>query len=174
MTPRYRLGDIPYGIDITACTTPGTMALTFDDGPYHWTNELLDLLSRNGVPVTFFITGVNGAKGPINDPSTGQPDTLRRMIAEGHQIASHSWSHEDMQCIDQEQKDRQIYRNEIALADIFGFFPTYYRPPYTSCGADCIAELGTYGYHVVRLQLSTSIPLFLWRSRCLYLTSYAR
>lgn len=126
------------------------MAITFDDGPYHYTNELLDVLSRNGARVTFFVTGMNGAKGPINEPGTGQPDTLRRMLAEGHQIAAHSWSHEDMESITLEQKHDQIIKNEIALADVFGFFPTYYRPPYTGCGVDCIGELGGYGYHVVR------------------------
>lgn len=149
-TPRPHFGDVPYGIDLRSCSVPGTMAITFDDGPYHYTNELLDLLSKLGARVTFFVTGMNGAKGPINEPSTGQPDTLRRMIAEGHQIAAHSWSHEDMESITPEQKHDQIVKNEIALADIFGFFPTYYRPPYTGCGVDCIGELGGYGYHVVR------------------------
>lgn len=127
------------------------MALTFDDGPYHFTNELLEILSKNKARATFFVTGMNGAKGPINEPSTGQPDTLRRMVAEGHQIAAHSWSHEDINSITNEQKHDQIIKNEIALADVFGFFPTYYRPPYTGCGMDCIAELGDYGYHVVSL-----------------------
>lgn len=150
-TPRPHFGNVPYGIDLRSCTIPGTIALTFDDGPYHYTNDLLDVLSKNGVRVTFFVTGVNGAKGPINEPSTGQPDTLRRMITEGHQIAGHSWSHEDMESITLDQKHEQIIKNEIALADVFGFFPTYYRPPYTGCGVDCIAELGTYGYHVVCL-----------------------
>jgi len=125
------------------------MALTFDDGPYHYTNELLDLLKENNVLATFYVTGVNGAKGAINNRSTENPAMLRRMLADGHQIASHSWSHENMESVSLEERHRQIVKIEIALADLFGFFPTYYRPPYTSCGADCMAELASLGYHVV-------------------------
>lgn len=146
---RPKFGQVPYGVDITSCTTPGTMALTFDDGPYHYTNELLDLLKENNVLATFYVTGVNGAKGAINNRSTENPAMLRRMLADGHQIASHSWSHENMESVSLEERHRQIVKIEIALADLFGFFPTYYRPPYTSCGADCMAELASLGYHVV-------------------------
>jgi len=131
------------------------MAITYDDGPYHYTNDLLDLLESNGVVATFFVTGVNGAKGAINDPSTPNPSVLHRMLANGHQIASHSWSHEDMEAITDEQRRAQIINNEIALADLFGFFPTYYRPPYTSCGWNCYEELSGYGYHVVNYNLDT-------------------
>lgn len=152
---RPKFGKVPYGVDITACTTPGTMALSFDDGPYHYTDELLNLLKKNGVVATFYVTGMNGAKGAINDPSTENPDLLRRMLADGHQIGSHSWSHEDMQAVSAEERHNQIIKNEIALADLFGFFPTYYRPPYTSCGGECMSELASLGYHVTNYNLDT-------------------
>lgn len=31
---RPKLGNVPYGVQLSACTVPGTVALTFDDGPY--------------------------------------------------------------------------------------------------------------------------------------------
>jgi hypothetical protein len=157
-TPRPHFGHVPYGTNIRSCTSPNMLALTFDDGPYTYTSDLLDLLQRNGVTATFFVTGVNGAKGPINDHSTGHPDTIRRMIADGHQIAGHSWSHEDMNSITDEEKKYQIIKLERALADIIGFFPTYYRPPYTSCGVECYAQLSAYGYHVVSCWSPSSTP----------------
>ncbi|SPN99705.1 uncharacterized protein DNG_02556 [Cephalotrichum gorgonifer] len=142
------------------------MAITFDDGPYHYTNELLDLLSQNGVVVTFFVTGMNGAKGPVNDPNTENPAMLRRMLAEGHQIASHSWSHENMESISVQEQQFQIAKLETALADLFGFFPTYYRPPYTGCGEGCIAALGARGYHVANYNLDTKDwQVDVWQAR---------
>lgn len=43
---------------VTSCK-PGYVALTFDDGPYKFTNELLDLLESESVKATFFVNGNN-------------------------------------------------------------------------------------------------------------------
>ena len=75
---------VPIGTVIDRCTTPGTIALTFDDGPYQYTAELLNILSRNGARGTFFVNGQNW--GNIYD-YTG---VVQRMHNEGHQIGSHT------------------------------------------------------------------------------------
>lgn len=43
----------------------------------------------------------------------------------------------------------------MALRNILGFFPTYMRPPFSSCTADCLATMGALGYHVVYFDLDT-------------------
>ncbi|KAK5659669.1 hypothetical protein OQA88_877 [Cercophora sp. LCS_1] len=154
-TPRPKFGSVAYGVDITGCINAGQMSLTFDDGPYIYTNELLDLLKKNGVRATFFINGNNGAKGQINNPSSGYAPIVQRMVADGHQIASHGWSHQDLVEITPTQRRNQIVYNEIAIADIIGGFPTYFRPPYTSCDAGCYNALGDMGYHVVNYDIDT-------------------
>jgi hypothetical protein len=53
---RPHLGSVPYGTRINECTEPGVIALTFDDGPYIYTNDLLDLLDKYNAKVTFFIS----------------------------------------------------------------------------------------------------------------------
>jgi peptidoglycan/xylan/chitin deacetylase (PgdA/CDA1 family) len=73
---------VPPGQVITSCTTPNTIALTFDDGPSEYTNELLDLLSEYGARSTFFLLG---------DGSLAHPDAIQRMRREGHQVASHTY-----------------------------------------------------------------------------------
>jgi peptidoglycan/xylan/chitin deacetylase (PgdA/CDA1 family) len=76
---RPLLGNVSYdsaGID--HCTTPGTIALTFDDGPYNYTSH--------GAKATFFITGNNLGKGQIDVEENGWPAVIRRMHAEGHQV----------------------------------------------------------------------------------------
>ena len=63
--------------------------MTFDDGPgYHVTEKILDILKANNVRATFFI---------INYPEDRIP-ILKRMIAEGHTIGIHTWSHDYSVC----------------------------------------------------------------------------
>lgn len=145
--PRPRFGKVGYGYDILHCTEPGKVALTFDDGPGIYTEDLLDLLARNNVKATFFIVGNSPDRGEISNPRWSR--LMHRMHAEGHQLGSHSWSHADFSVSTPAKRRSEVIMNERAFIDVMGFFPTYFRPPYTRCPADCIAELGALGYHVV-------------------------
>ena len=49
------------------------------------------------------------------------------MADEGHQVASHTWSHQNFSQMTKEQARNQVIWNEIALNDILGYFPTYLR-----------------------------------------------
>jgi hypothetical protein len=75
---------LPLGAVLNQCTVPGTVALTFDDGPYIYTAQMLDTLSAHGAVATFFLNGVN--KGSID----AFPDLVLRALSEGHQIGAHS------------------------------------------------------------------------------------
>ncbi|WP_027584062.1 chitooligosaccharide deacetylase NodB [Bradyrhizobium sp. Ai1a-2] len=62
--------------------------LTFDDGPNPLcTPDVLDLLAEHRVPATFFVIGAYAAD---------QPSLIRRMIAEGHEVANHTMNHPDL------------------------------------------------------------------------------
>ena len=125
---RPKVGSVSYeGAGIYQCANAGDIAITFDDGPSHYTSHLLDRLDAYNAKATFFITGNNLGKGMINDPSTGYPDMIKRMHASGHQIASHTWSHQNSSQTSAEQWREQMVWNEIAINDILGFFPTYMR-----------------------------------------------
>jgi peptidoglycan-N-acetylglucosamine deacetylase len=60
------------------------VALTFDDGPGPSTPDVLDALAREGARATFFVLGRQVERHPA---------LVRRMVAEGHQIASHGYDH---------------------------------------------------------------------------------
>jgi peptidoglycan/xylan/chitin deacetylase (PgdA/CDA1 family) len=147
--PRSLLGNAPYGKMFRHCSVKGTVALTFDDGPGEWTNDLLDILKANNAKATFFITGNNINKGQINDPATEFPATIRRTYEEGHQIAAHTWSHMNMNFLTSKQRVDEMIKTEIALNDILGFFPTYWRPPYNECNDECATDMANLGYHTV-------------------------
>ncbi|KAK4157911.1 hypothetical protein C8A00DRAFT_11313 [Chaetomidium leptoderma] len=153
---RPKLGSVRYGGEgIYDCVKAGDIAMTFDDGPYIYTNDLLDKLKSYGAKATFFMTGTNLGKGKINDPSSIYPAIIRRMHAEGHQVASHTWSHQNASQMTNAQFTDQIVWNEIALNSILGFFPTYMRPPYSICEKNCQSILSTLGYHVTYFDLDT-------------------
>ena len=67
---------------------PGAIALTFDDGPDpRWTPRILDILKQKHVPATFFIVGENALT---------ERGLLERMIREGHEIGSHTYTHPNL------------------------------------------------------------------------------
>jgi peptidoglycan/xylan/chitin deacetylase (PgdA/CDA1 family) len=149
---------VPYGGEgIYDCVEPGTVAITYDDGPYIYTNDVLDQFAAYGFKATFFITGINIGKGAIDDESQPWPAVIRRMIAEGHQVASHTWSHQNLDQITSEQRYDQMVKNEMAISNIIGKFPTYMRPPYSACsaGSGCPDDMRDLGYVVSYFDLDT-------------------
>ncbi|MBO6158012.1 MAG: polysaccharide deacetylase family protein [Firmicutes bacterium] len=64
------------------------VAFTFDDGPGRATPRLLDGLARYGAKATFFMVGSSGSFGVAN-----HTELLERMVAEGHELANHTWGH---------------------------------------------------------------------------------
>lgn len=67
---RPHVGSVLYGgLGIYDCVKKGDIAITFDDGPYNYTGDLLDKFAAYGAKATFFITGNNLGKGMINDYS---------------------------------------------------------------------------------------------------------
>ncbi|CAI6340074.1 unnamed protein product [Periconia digitata] len=156
--PRTKVGSVPYGgAGIYQCTTPGTVALTYDDGPQkEYTDHLLDVFKSYNAKATLFITGNNINKGEI-DTTPEFSATIKRAYAEGHQIASHTWTHLDLSKISETDRKNQMVRNEMALRNILGFIPTYMRPPYSSCTAEsgCEKTMSDLGYHVTYFNVDT-------------------
>ncbi|KAH8683189.1 hypothetical protein BGZ60DRAFT_524529 [Tricladium varicosporioides] len=153
---RPQIGAVPYGgAGIYDCAVPGDIALTFDDGPYIYTSDLLDKLKAYGAKATFFITGNNLGKGAIDTNGTWSA-IIKRMATEGHQIASHTWSHQNLTSLDPTTFKNQMIYNEMAFRNILGYFPTYMRPPYSECNATCGNLLATLGYHVTYFDLDTA------------------
>lgn len=144
---------MPYGSVIVNCVRNGDIALTFDDGPYIYTPHLLDVLARYNVKATFFVVGSNG-NGDID--KVGQwSDIIRRAYNEGHQIASHTWSHPDLTTLSSAARREEMYKTEQALANILGVFPTYMRPPYLAFDSASQADMADLGYHVISTNLDT-------------------
>ncbi|KAK5989725.1 Chitin deacetylase [Cladobotryum mycophilum] len=155
--PRPHIGNVPYGTVLTSCTTPGMMALTFDDGPYEYTRQMLDILDDLGIKATFFVAGNNIGKGRIDDPSNPWAAILQRMYNSNHHIASHTWTHRDLNQVNSSVKLTEMIYNEMAFRNIFGWIPTYMRPPYLECdqSTGCTGLMNTLGYHIIENNIDT-------------------
>lgn len=151
--PRPRFGSVAYGQVIKSCAVPGTIALTFDDGPWTYTSDLLDLLDKEDVQATFFVTGGNLDSDQILGHGNGV--NLRRMLNSGHQVGSHTWGHPDLATLDEEQVYQHMLRNEQAIFSVVGLVPTYFRSPYLSTGGVTINVANELGYHVIDTDLDT-------------------
>ena len=100
------------------------IAMTFDDGPSAaLTPKLLDLLAAHHIKATFFVIGENVAEFP---------EIVARAAREGHEIASHSWSHPNLAKMSQESVRSQLQRTDDAIKSATGKSPTLLRPPYGS------------------------------------------
>ncbi|KAG8928091.1 Carbohydrate esterase 4 protein [Tulasnella sp. 417] len=71
----------------TQCFAPDTVAITFDDGPYIYNTDIVNILKDYNATATFFVNGNNYEciYSPENE------ERLKYALSEGHQIASHTW-----------------------------------------------------------------------------------
>src|SRR6516165_9060826 len=100
------------------------IAMTFDDGPSGpLTPKLLDILAAHRIKATFFVLGEMVAE---------HPEILARAAREGHEIASHSWSHPNLAKMSQEAVRNQLQRTDDEIKSVTGKRPTLFRPPYGS------------------------------------------
>ncbi|MEU4380538.1 bifunctional polysaccharide deacetylase/glycosyltransferase family 2 protein [Micromonospora echinofusca] len=101
-----------------------TVALTFDDGPDpRWTPQVLDALRRHGARATFFVVGAR-----VNE----HPELVRRILAEGHEIGSHSFTHADLGSAPDWRRDLELSLTRKAVAGAVGREVTLLRPPFSS------------------------------------------
>lgn len=104
------------------------IAMTFDDGPSPLTTpKLLDILKARGIKATFFLIGQNAA---------AHPDIVRRIYAEGHEVANHSWSHPALSKCSSAKFQHELNATNEAIQDATGFRPTLIRPPYGATNAN--------------------------------------
>lgn len=99
-----------------------TLYLTFDNGYEEgYTDEILNVLQKEEVPATFFLTG---------HYVKSRPDLVRRMVDEGHTIGNHSYHHPDFTIVSKETMKKELETLEQAVAEISDQKDLkYLRPP---------------------------------------------
>lgn len=140
-------GNCPTADDIYGCPKAKEWALTFDDGPSQYTGELLDTLKKTNVTAAFFVMGGHVAK---------YASFVKRAHAEGHLIASHTWSHPHLMSLTNEQVIAEIKMTEDAIVSAIGVRPKYIRPPYGEADARIKGIFKAFGYRNVLWNMDTT------------------
>lgn len=115
------------------CRVTRCIALTFDDGPGRHTGRLLDLLSAEEVPATFYVIGRSAELNPA---------LIARMAAEGHQVGGHTWSHPNLTTLTPEAVAEEL-RSTAAAIRAGGAEPSTVRAPYGALNEAVLAAFGT-------------------------------
>lgn len=121
---------------VTARLPTSGVALTFDDGPRPGsTDHLLDVLGELEVPATFFCVGKN---------AHAHPELVERMLAEGHTVGSHSYSHPHPRDASLAVLAREYRRGRDAVAQLGGSAQLF-RPPHGHLSATAAVVIRTLG-----------------------------
>jgi peptidoglycan-N-acetylglucosamine deacetylase len=118
------------------------LALTFDDGVDPVTTPLvLDVLKKYGVPATFFIIGSKAEK---------YPELVKRIVAEGHEIGNHSYSHQGMfPLLSNRAMVDDLQKGERILHKLSGKEIIYFRPPFGVTNPTIAKAVSTMGYTTI-------------------------
>jgi len=103
-------------------TSQRVVALTFDDGPTRdKTAEVMRLLREREVRATFFVTG-----GELEQNA----DAGREIVAAGHELGNHSYSHERMVFVTPAYVRREVERTDELIRAAGHSGEIHFRPPY--------------------------------------------
>ena len=102
-------------------TATNCVAFTFDDGPDpEFTPRILDALAMVDAKATFMMMGWN---------CVHHPDLVARVVAEGHEVGNHTWSHLDLAKVDPATIEWELRRGRDAVERVSGKAVRYFRPP---------------------------------------------
>lgn len=95
------------------------IALTFDDGPWSQTPQILDILKKYDIKATFFIIG---------EHIKSYPQNLERVVSEGHAIGNHTWNHR-YQNVSAETAAAELGQTADSIESVTGTKTVLFRPP---------------------------------------------
>ncbi len=118
------------------------ISFTMDCGSHNrYVMEILDILDRYGVKITFFVTGAFAA---------ANPDMVREMARRGHEVGNHSWTHPDFDTLGRDEIYSELTRTNALLESITGQKVTVFRPPYGHCSSQTRTIVNALGMDAVR------------------------
>lgn len=120
----------------TASGGRGLVYLTFDDGPGAYTNEILSVLKKGSASATFYVLGQRVQHNP---------ESARRIVAEGHRIANHSMDHPDLTTLSKADLRWQIGETQRVIREVTGATSTGFRPPYGAANDTVRSVVAEYG-----------------------------
>ncbi|MBP2654900.1 MAG: polysaccharide deacetylase [Firmicutes bacterium] len=108
--------------------------------------EMLDVLDKNNIKITFFIGGSWAKRHP----------DIVKMIANGnHELGNHTYSHPHPNVIDKEANKEQIVKTETLIKELTGIKTTLYAPPYGEFNDTVLKAASEAGYTTILWSIDT-------------------
>lgn len=128
-------------------TDQNVVALSFDAA---WgnedTKEILDILERHDVKVTFFMTG-----GWVE----AYPEDVKAIYAAGHELGNHSENHLNMSELSMEKIEEEIMLVHNRVKELTGYDMCVFRPPYGDYDNDVITGVENCGYYAIQWSIDS-------------------
>lgn len=125
---------------IKSCSIPGSFALTFDQSPSIYTSQILDILKQFNISATFFVVG---------NKIANYPTVIQRMLNEGHQVASHTFTHSLMVNTSYTDVQKDLLEWEKAMNPFNVSVPKLFRAPYGILDTTSTQAITDLGYTII-------------------------
>lgn len=97
------------------------IALTFDDGPSEFTDDILNILEKHNAKGTFFLLGSR---------IESKKDTILSIVEKGHELGNHSWNHDNYSKLSKDKMKLDLLSTNELISEITGMDVYLFRPPY--------------------------------------------
>ena len=123
------------------------IAFVFEDGPLPQTTPiLLDALKKLGMKATFAVTGEN---------VESNPGLACRIVAEGHELANHTYSHPDLKHLSPADLIREIRQAGETILRVTGVRPRFFRATNGELSESLLGVVQSEGYEVLGCTLDS-------------------
>ncbi|MFY9140059.1 MAG: polysaccharide deacetylase family protein [Thermacetogeniaceae bacterium] len=131
----------PSQIFVNGFTSEKMICLTFNDGPDDQvTPQVLNILKQYHVKASFFFTGSQLEQNP---------EIVKRAYQDGHLVLSHSWSHQPLILLSQQEIRKEIQMTEDKIYELIGERPLLIRPPAGYIDKNAASVIKNKGYKIV-------------------------
>lgn len=146
------LDDLPFGVSgiyLGHDNRQKRVALTFDVGYVPENKGMMEMLAQRGIRATFFVVGFSVLR---------KPEIITDILANGHELANHSWSHENLQGMNEESVRYELNRTEETVQKAAPGSTTkpYFRAPFGALDETIIRVSKEEGYHLIGWTVDSS------------------
>ncbi len=110
------------------------IAITLDDGPDQYLNEILDILEKNNARATFYWQGVQISKD--------KEAAMRRVVEQGSEIGNHTMHHPNLNKLDDNLIQNELNATNQLIEEYTGVVPKTFRPPYGAADRRVVVQAG--------------------------------